>query len=194
VALATAASRRCLRSVQEVSYEYRYQRRCVRQRQSKSNRIAPRITPRRLALPVCIGMPRGFQPWRQKRCGTRLPKLDDDDEIGVEKDHVVTRDDKADLKFRGTLLASIASSAAPRGRWREFRVYKTVAGNYVYSDIGRSVLDGERDKFRAEVVNLNVTHYVPMTWQEQAINFFGFDPLAKDLYRKLGVEFEEKIG
>src|SRR5579862_1421057 len=76
---------------------------------------------------------------------TRLPALEDDEDIDIEKDHVVPRDDQPDLKFRGTLLASVAS--IPRGppRWHEYRVYRTRGGSFVFSAIGRSLREGERD-------------------------------------------------
>ena len=34
----------------------------------------------------------------------------------------------------------------------------------------------------------------PLTWMDAAVAFFGYDPLAKVLYRKLSVRFEEQIG
>jgi hypothetical protein len=33
----------------------------------------------------------------------------------------------------------------------------------------------------------------PMTWMDAAVAFFGYDPLAKTLYRKLSGQFEEHI-
>ncbi len=33
----------------------------------------------------------------------------------------------------------------------------------------------------------------PLTWMDAAVSFFGYDPLAKVLYRKLDVRFEEQI-
>ena len=33
----------------------------------------------------------------------------------------------------------------------------------------------------------------PLTWMDAATAFFGYDPLAKALYRKLSVRFEEQI-
>ena len=32
-----------------------------------------------------------------------------------------------------------------------------------------------------------------LTWMDAAVAFFGYDPLAKVLYRKLSVRFEEEI-
>jgi hypothetical protein len=34
----------------------------------------------------------------------------------------------------------------------------------------------------------------PLTWMDAAVAFFGYDPLAKALYRKLSGQFEEHIG
>lgn len=151
---------------------------------------------------------------------SQLPKLDDDDDIGVEKAHIVPRDDEPDLKFTGKLLGSAAPASAPRGRWREYRVYETTGGNYVFSKVGRSALDGERDKFEAEIYKVPATlvdvlnsslapQLIPTPrsslasllstgtessgWATSAIRFFGYDPVAKDLYRKLGIESERTV-
>ena len=126
---------------------------------------------------------------------SRLPKLDDDDDIGVEREHVVIRDDQADLKFSGTLLASVAPEGAPSGRWKEYRVYRTTGGKHVFSSVGRSVLDGERDKFKAEAFSPRKEgkDFYGKTWDEACIEFFQYDALAKLLYRKLRIAFEERI-
>jgi hypothetical protein len=125
---------------------------------------------------------------------SRLPELDDDDDIGVEREHLVPRDDQADLKFSGTLLASVAPSDAPRGRWKEYRVYRTTSGKHVFSSVGRSVLEGERDKFKAEVFSpKSPVAACGQTWDKACIEFFGYDALAKLLYRKLHIAFEERI-
>jgi hypothetical protein len=39
----------------------------------------------------------------------------------------------------------------------------------------------------------DLTRSRPLTWMDAAVAFFGYDPLAKDLYRKLGGQFEEHI-
>ncbi len=44
----------------------------------------------------------------QVRMQGRLPALEDDGDVGIEKQHIVTRDGKADLLFMGVLLASAA--------------------------------------------------------------------------------------
>src|SRR3984957_5805965 len=138
---------------------------------------------------------------------SRLPGLDDDRDVGVQKEQVVVRDGKADLAFTGTLLASAAPSSAPEGHWAEYRVYATSAGKHVFSKITRRVLGEEHDAHEAEVFDpspssmpaqllksaRDLTHSRPKIWSDAAVEFFGYDPLAKALYRKLGNEFEEHV-
>jgi len=138
---------------------------------------------------------------------SRLPTLDDDSDVGMQKDQVVTRDGKADLAFVGTLLASAAPASAPRGKWQEYRVYGTSGGKHVFSKISRSVYAEDQDAHQAEVFDpspssmpsqllrgaRDLVHSEPLTWKNAATDFFGYDPLAKTLYRKLGDEFEEHI-
>ena len=130
----------------------------------------------------------------------RLPKLDDDDNVGVEKAHTVQRDGEPDLKFRGTLLASAAPPCYGQDRWREYRVYKTKGGTYVLSRIGRSILSDERDKFEAESWKPDPSDRVwdEAGWREaelsdRLIRFFKFDQLAKQLYAKLNVDTAKQI-
>src|ERR1700761_703543 len=59
---------------------------------------------------------------------SRLPSLDDFDDIGVQKQQIVVRDGKPDLAFTGELVASAAPASASSGHWEELRVYKTSAG------------------------------------------------------------------
>jgi hypothetical protein len=138
----------------------------------------------------------------------RLPKLDDDDDIGIEKEHIVPSDDEADLKFKGVLLASVASDPRGQGRWREYRVYCTAARRYVFAKVGRSLLDNERDKFEAKVweplsacegggFQTRVLRELPLPFDRQLagalVEYFKFDPLAKQLYAKLDVDTTQRI-
>jgi hypothetical protein len=139
---------------------------------------------------------------------SRLPALDDDADVGVQKEQIVVRDGKADLAFTGALLASAAPASAPKGQWQEYRVYETNGGKHVFSKVGRSVFVGEQDTHEAEVFDpvpssvpaqlirsaRDLAHTRPITWMDAAVSFFGYDPLAKDLYRKLSGQFEEHIG
>ncbi len=138
----------------------------------------------------------------------RLPVLDDEPDVGVQKDQIVIRDGKADLAFTGTLLASAAPSSAPKGQWQEYRIYDTNGGKYVFSKIARSVYVEDQDTHEAEVFDpspssvpsqllrsaRDLARSRPLTWVDAAVAFFGYDPLAKILYRKLGDQFEEHIG
>jgi hypothetical protein len=136
-----------------------------------------------------------------------LPALDDDADVGVEKEHIVTRDGKADLLFTGALLASSAPASAPSGHWQEYRIYRTHGNQHVFSKVTRDVREEEHDAHVADVFDptpssvptqmirtaREIARARPLTWMDAAIAFFGYDPLAKALYRKLSVRFEEQI-
>jgi hypothetical protein len=139
---------------------------------------------------------------------SRLPALEDDSQVGMEKDQVVTRDGKPDLAFKGTLIASVGPPSAPKGTWQEYRVYQTTGGKHVFSKVTRSVYADDQDKHEAEVFEdspesmpsqllrtaRDLARSKPLTWTDAAAAYFGYDPLAKALYRKLGGQFEEHIG
>jgi len=138
---------------------------------------------------------------------SRLPVLDDDPDVGVEKEQIVIRDGKADLAFTGTLLASAAPPSAPKGQWQECRIYETNGGKHVFSKVSRSVFAEENDTHEAEVFDPSpssvpsqllrsareLARSRPLTWKDAAVAFFGYDELAKALYRKLSGQFEEHI-
>jgi hypothetical protein len=141
------------------------------------------------------------------RMQKRLPALDDDGDVGVQKEHIVTRDGKADLRFTGVLLASAAPASAPTGHWQEYRIYQTNGDKHVFSKVTRTVIDGQNDTYEAEVFDPSpasvpsqlirsareIARARPLTWMDAAVAFFGYEPLAKALYRKLSVGFEEQI-
>jgi hypothetical protein len=128
---------------------------------------------------------------------SRLPVLDDDPDVGAKKEQIVIRDGKADLAFTGTLLASVAPPSAPKGQWREYRIYETNGEKRVFSKVTRSVFVEEQDTHEAEVFDpspssvpsqllrsaRDLAHSRPLTWMDAAVAFFGYDPLAKALYR-----------
>jgi hypothetical protein len=141
------------------------------------------------------------------RMRDQLPALDDDSDVGVQKEHIVTRDGKADLRFAGALLASAAPESAPEGHWEEYRIYQTSGGKHVFSKVTRNVLEKDEDTHEADVFDPSpssmpsqlmrsareIARARPLTWMDAAIAFFGYQPLAKVLYRKLSVRFEEEI-
>lgn len=136
-----------------------------------------------------------------------LPALSDDACVGVPKQQLVTRDGKADLAFTGTLLASAAPASAPQGRWQEYRIFVTNAGKHVFTKATRTIFAAQTDTYEADVFDpapssvpskllrgaRDLTHSSPMTWADAAVAFFGYDPLAKTLYRKLDGQFEEHV-
>jgi hypothetical protein len=77
----------------------------------------------------------------------------------------------------------------------------------VSSKVTRTVYAEENDVYEAEVFDPSpssvpsqllrsareIARSRPLTWMDAAAAFFGYDPLAKTLYRKLSVRFEEQI-
>lgn len=131
-----------------------------------------------------------------------LPALADDTDVDVEKKHLVQRDGEPDLKFTGKLIASAAPPSREQERWREYRVYRTNGGNYIFSRIGRSLVDREVDRFEAQIfepatcpITLKDSSGVDReyTWQDAAMDYFKFDSTAKALYQKLKVDAEDCI-
>jgi hypothetical protein len=91
--------------------------------------------------------------------------------------------------------------------WQELRIYSTTSGKHVFSRVTRTIFADENDKHEAEVFEPSptsvpsqllrsareMTRSRPFTWMDAAVAFFGYDPLAKVLYRKLSVDFEERV-
>jgi hypothetical protein len=137
----------------------------------------------------------------------QLPKLDDDDDVGIEMEHTVVSDGEPDLKFRGTLLGSIAPEFRQQDRWREYRVYRTKGGTYVFSKIGRSINEDETDRFEAKTWSLGgkgwqkfprfdgetFLGHQDATLLDALTDFFKFDSLAKQIYAKLDIDAAHHI-
>jgi hypothetical protein len=83
---------------------------------------------------------------------SRLPVLDDDPDVAVQKEQIVIRDGNADLAFTGKLLASVAPPAAPKEQWQEYRIHETNGGKHVFSKVTRRVFVEEQDAQEAEVL------------------------------------------
>ncbi len=119
----------------------------------------------------------------------------------------MTRDGKADLMFMGALLASAAPASAPNGTWQEYRIYTTNGAKHVFSKVSRNIVEDTADVHQADIFDpeptsvpsqlirgaREIVRAKPLTWMDAAVAFFGYDPLAKTLYRKLDVRFEEQI-
>jgi hypothetical protein len=81
-------------------------------------------------------------------------------------------------------------------------VYQTKGGNYIFSRIGRSLIDVEVDRFEAAIFEPGqyaATIKEPSgadreyTWHDHAMAYFKFDATAKTLYQKLKLETEVSI-
>jgi hypothetical protein len=167
----------------------------IRDPEPKSAPVAKEKSPRKEVSAAKIAMQ------------SRLPLLDDDADVGVQKDQIVVRDGKADLAFTGKLLASAAAPTSPKEQWQEYRIYETNGGQHVFSKVTRSVFAEDHDTHEAEVFDpapssvpsqllrsaRDLARSRPLTWRDAAAAFFGYDPLAKTLYRKLSGQFEEHI-
>jgi hypothetical protein len=101
----------------------------------------------------------------------------------------------------------MSEPTASKGHWEEYRIYETNGGKHVFSKVTRSVFVEEQDGHKAEVFEpapssvpsqllrsaRELTRSRPVTWTDAAASFFGYNPLAKALYRKLGDRFDEHV-
>jgi hypothetical protein len=141
------------------------------------------------------------------RMRDRLPALADDGDVGIEKEQLVVRDEKADLRFTGVLIASAAPERVEDDYWWEYRIYETTGGKHVFSKVARTLAANKPDRHEAEVFDpapssvpsqllrgaRDLTRSRPLEWTDAAVKFFGYNALAKILYRKLGDQFDEHI-
>lgn len=87
----------------------------------------------------------------------------------------VEQDQDSLLRFTGELLGSASSAREGKTRWAELRIFRTEGGQYVVAGVGRTIVDGELDRFWArvcktpdEVVDaIRVTRRDPNTHQVQ---------------------------
>jgi hypothetical protein len=92
----------------------------------------------------------------------------------------------ADLRFTGEQIASVCSNAnnasgsysGQTGRWAEYFLYRTASGRYVCQIIQHTQWQGDKDQCIAGVCGDDA----------QVIEFFGHDWLAKELYKKAGID------
>jgi hypothetical protein len=110
---------------------------------------------------------------------------EDIDDIDMET-FTLKVDNAPSLRFTGELLAEAISSGESNrksysgdpGRWTVLELYKTIGGKFVCHQIGRSVREGERNRFSSKVCE---TH-------DEVIAFFGHRWLAKELYDEAGID------
>lgn len=103
------------------------------------------------------------------------------------KTYILKIDNAPDIRFKGEILASVASSdnqavgsgySGQIGRWTELILYKTEGGKFICHQIGRTRWEGERDRFSGKVC----------TTLDEVKEFFGHRWLAKELYDNAGIE------
>lgn len=120
---------------------------------------------------------------------------DEQEEIDMETDDMnqitVRRDNDKDIRFRGEKIASESSQpdrscgdySGSVGRWSELTLYKTAAGRYVCSEVGRTQWQGEHDRHAAAVCETVA----------EVGDFFGYGWLAKKLYASAGLKMAEVV-
>jgi hypothetical protein len=94
------------------------------------------------------------------------------------------RDRDADLVLVGpTLLGEVSSERPGVERWTELRVWSLPSGAFVAEQVGRSRIDGERDRCRAWhcANHAEVVYRLRRGW------------LALELYSKLGIDGAERV-
>ena len=110
---------------------------------------------------------------------------DEIEEIDLEEDVemetlIVERDDDRSIKFKGHVIASASSSgnrgmhdfSGETGRWKELTLYKTAGGKFICEQIDATMWSGDRNFTRGAVCDD----------EDEVIDFFGGDWLAKQLY------------
>lgn len=101
---------------------------------------------------------------------------------GRQNEEFSVIDGDRELQFSGVRLGQSTSWATSKARWAEIEIYRTVGGQYIVAGVGRSVVDGERDKHWAQVcefpeavierlhlVDRNGARYIPYV-SKDAIN------------------------
>lgn len=63
----------------------------------------------------------------------------------------VVQDGSRQLRFSGALLGHASSSKDGKNRWSEIWIYRTGTGGYAVAGVGRSTLEGETDRFWAQM-------------------------------------------
>ena len=69
----------------------------------------------------------------------------------TERRRLVVRDGPRELHFTGALLSQSSSFRPSKDRWVEFEIYRTDSGKFVIARVGRTIVDGENDRYWARV-------------------------------------------
>ena len=123
-----------------------------------------------------------------KKLAGQLDCFEDAPRVAVEdtKQWTVVRDDCADLRFTGKLLA-VANSRECAGpcsiRWETLELYRTRAGAWVCSRVELSLYAEEGDHHTGAVC----------ASQDDVVAFLGHGDLANEVYAVAGIECAERI-
>jgi len=96
------------------------------------------------------------------------------------------RDGEKTLAFTGELLAEVSSrtySGETQNRWTEIKLYRTKAGVLVVQEVGNTTWQGEHDRHSATICDD----------EDAVIACLGYGWLAKRLYEKSSISYEERI-
>ena len=95
----------------------------------------------------------------------------------------LARDKGPDIRFAGELLAQATTYKPNAKRWTELQLYRTEAGQYVCVEIGLTRVPGEKTRRSAEVAKD----------EAEVREFFEYGWLAKELYRRAGIDAAEDV-
>lgn len=116
----------------------------------------------------------------------KVTDIDVDEDSDMET-FTLEIDNAPSIRFTGKLVASVASSnnqamgsdySGKPGRWTELALYKTKGGRFICQQVGRSIWQGERDRFSGKVCETLA----------EVKEFFGHRYLAKELYAKASID------
>ena len=108
------------------------------------------------------------------------------------KTYTLRRDGARDLRFTGELIASASSwhHQGPRNtRWTELRLYLLDDGRHVLETVGRTLWEGETDRYRADVAGADPEAVIETVEHEDG----RLGRLGRDLLLEAGIEPVETI-
>lgn len=99
------------------------------------------------------------------------------------------------LRFNGVLIGEASSHKEGKPRWAHITIYRTEAGKYIVAGCGKTTVDGEHDKYWAQVCEqpegviqklhmLDVDHskYLPYVSRQALEQARSVDPVFADSY------------
>jgi EXLDI family protein len=99
------------------------------------------------------------------------------------------RDHDKDVMFMGERLAKVSSRRSDSTRWTEIRLYRTSAGNYVASIVGRTTWEDEQQRYSVALVGSDADKLINALRDEHGQ--LGW--LAKEALIQADIDFTEFI-